>query len=78
MRTCLRVQSVDEVNISACDQMDVFVGGNLDGAVAHLISHVREGHPFLDEQTPEVVPEVVKPEPPQSGAFEDRNEVRVE
>ncbi len=74
----MRVQSVDEVNISACDQMDVFVGSNLDGTVAYLIAHVREGRPFLDQQTPEGVPEVVKPEAPQPGAFEDRNEVRVE
>ncbi len=58
--------------------MDVFVGSNLDGTVAYLIAHVREGRPFLDQQTPEGVPEVVKPEAPQPGAFEDRNEVRVE
>ena len=58
--------------------MHVFVGGNLNGAVAHLIPHVGERCPFLDQQTPESVPEVVKPEASQAGSFEDRNEVGVE
>lgn len=58
--------------------MHIFVGSGLDGAIARLIAHVRKGCPFLNEQTPERVTEVVKPETPQPCALKDEHKLGVQ
>ena len=45
------------------DQVNVFVSGDLNGAVSHLIAHVGERRAGLNEQAAEGVAEVVKTEP---------------
>jgi len=62
LRTCFRVQTIDEVDISMWDQVDVFVSGDLNGAVSHLVAHVRERRASLNEQAAEGVAEIVKTE----------------
>jgi len=45
LRTCFRIESVDKMNIPTRDQVHIFVGSNLNGAMTQLVSDVRRALP---------------------------------